>query len=51
MTDSLVAYLAGVLSTFPPYDLEHPELCIPMAEAVVKALEDWLPDDDQKIET
>jgi hypothetical protein len=35
----LVGLVAGMLSTFPPHHLEHPENCIPMARAVVNALE------------
>jgi hypothetical protein len=40
MMDPLVAYTAGVLSTFPPHDREHPLECVPMAEAVLEALDD-----------
>jgi hypothetical protein len=40
--DELAHRIAGLLSTFPPHDREHPEECLPMAQAVVRALEDWL---------
>jgi hypothetical protein len=43
--DSLVAYVAGVLATFPPFRDDHPERCIPMARAVLDALGEWTPDE------
>jgi hypothetical protein len=39
--DPLVAYVAGVLSTFTPLDQMHPMGCVAMAHAVLKALEEW----------
>jgi hypothetical protein len=41
--DVLAHHIAGLLSTFPPHDQAHPEDCLPMAYAVVRALEDWKP--------
>lgn len=43
--DPLVAYIAGVLSTFPPLDNTHPMSCVAMATAVVDALGEWTPDE------
>lgn len=39
---TLTHVIAGILSTFPPHDRAHPEECLPMAEAVVEVLEDYL---------
>jgi hypothetical protein len=42
MTDSpaypLAHLIAGVISTFPPHDTEHPETCLPIATAILAAL-------------
>ena len=35
---SLEGYIAGVLSTFPPWDKRHPIECSPMAKAVLDAV-------------
>lgn len=39
---TLVGQVAGVLSTFPPHDHEHPESCMPMAQAAVAVMLDLL---------
>ena len=43
--DPLEAYLAGVISTFPPMTDNHPADCLPIAKAVLHALAEWQPDD------
>jgi len=37
----LEAIVAGVLSTFPPHDKEHPQDRLPAARAVLDAISDW----------
>jgi hypothetical protein len=37
--------VAGLLSTFPPYDQQHPTRRLPMAREVVKLVTEWEPDD------
>ncbi len=41
----LELHVAGLLSTFPPFDKEHPALRLPMARTVVDAITEWEPDD------
>jgi hypothetical protein len=41
----LELHVAGLLSTFPPYDREHPQLRLPMAREVVRAVTEYEPDD------
>jgi hypothetical protein len=45
IADPLEAYLAGVISMFPPMSDRHPEECVPIARAVLGALAEWEPDD------
>lgn len=33
----MVNVLAGLISTFPPHDKEHPEACLPIARALMDA--------------
>ena len=34
--------IAGLLSTFPPYDKQHPSACLPQADALLAALPEFL---------
>jgi hypothetical protein len=38
-------YVAGRLSTMPPFDTQHPSVCLPYARAAIDALNDWEPED------
>ena len=42
---SAECFVAGRLSTMPPFDTMHPTLCLPYARAALEALSDWEPDD------
>ena len=37
--------VAGRLSTMPPFDTQHPTVCLPYARAALEALSDWEPDE------
>ena len=36
--------IAGLLSTFPPYDKQHPSACLPQADALLAVLPELLRD-------
>lgn len=42
----LELFVAGVISTYPPFDQEHPSTVLPMAKNVLEAIADWMPSDD-----
>ena len=37
--------VAGALSTMPPFNVWHPEWCLPFARVALDALSDWEPTD------
>jgi hypothetical protein len=39
------AYVAGALSTMPPFDKYHPAEALPFAQMAIKALGNWEPTD------
>ncbi|MBO0731525.1 MAG: hypothetical protein J2P57_19865 [Acidimicrobiaceae bacterium] len=48
--DVMEAYVAGVISTYPPMSSQHPAECLRIAKAVLAALEDWSPDASSRSE-
>ncbi len=39
-------FVAGALSTMPPFDQHHPAWCLPFARQALDALGQWVPTDD-----
>lgn len=42
---SLEAFVAGAISTVPPFNRYHPEWAIPIAKQALVAVSEWDPDD------
>lgn len=38
-------FVAGALSTLPPFDHYHPQWCLPLARQAIEALSEWEPID------
>lgn len=44
LCDPLEAFVAGALSTLPPFDVHHPAWAIPHAKQALRAVMEWEPE-------
>lgn len=44
-------FVAGALSTLPPFDHYHPQWCLPLARQAIDALSEWEPTDARGVES
>lgn len=42
---SVELFIAGALSTMPPFSEYHPGWCLPYAAEALRALSEWMPDE------